>query len=91
MNDCERIVLTKKEFGDDLFFQIGLLSETLLTAGYVFVVREEEKGIVVIDFNYDTYKGHGNCVPIWVDPDTAALIEEMGEDEIEQLTLETVE
>lgn len=91
MDEHERIVLTREEFGDDLFFQVGLMMETLLTAGYVCVIREEENGIVVVDFNHDTYKGYGNCVPIWVDPDTAALIEEIGEDEIEQLTLETVE
>lgn len=38
----------------------------LLKNRYVMTIREEEKGIVVIDYDYDWNTGLGERAPIWL-------------------------
>ena len=38
----------------------------LLKNRYIMTIREEEKGIVVIDYDYDWNTGLGERAPIWL-------------------------
>lgn len=40
----------------------------LLKNKYIMTIREEEKGIVVIDYDYDWNTGLGERAPIWLTP-----------------------
>ena len=40
--------------------------EVLMENRYVMTIREEEKGIVVIDYDYDWNTGLGERTPIWL-------------------------
>lgn len=63
------IVMTNEEFGTNLYTELGRLLMILFKAGYVCVVREEETGIVRIDFNYDVFNHFGNPIPVWLTED----------------------
>ena len=62
-----RIVITREQFGDDLYMVLGDLLEFLFKAEYECIVREEEDGIITVDFDYDRGLGYGNPIPMWVE------------------------
>lgn len=71
----EELVLTKEDFKDDLWRQVGLTLELLSKAGYECEVYEEEAGIVVIHYNHDRNKAYGNETIYWLTPEEAEQIE----------------
>lgn len=69
MDKYNTIVLTKEDFGDNLWYTVGSTLETLLKARYVAVVREDEDGVVAIDYDYDESLAYGNPTPYWLTED----------------------
>ena len=69
MDEYNSIVLTREDFGDDLWNVVGATVGTLLKARYVVVIREDEDGIVAIDYNYDERLAYGNPTPRWITED----------------------
>ena len=69
MDEYNSIVLTREDFGDDLWNVVGATIGTLLKARYVVVVREDEDGIVAIDYDYDESLAYGNPTPYWITED----------------------
>lgn len=70
------ITLTSEECGDDLWHEVANLLQLLCKAGYECAVREEERGIVVIDFDYDRFKNYGNNTIAWLDEDEKWTIDQ---------------
>ena len=73
-NYYNTIILSVEDFGENLYVELGYLLRTLFNAGYVCVVREEEAGVIRIDYNYDVYKKLGNPVPMWINDDEMWLL-----------------
>ena len=69
MDEYNSIVLTREDFGDNLWNVVGATIGTLLKARYVVVVREDEDGIVAIDYDYDKSLAYGNPTPYWITED----------------------
>ena len=70
----EEIVLTKENFGDDLWNQVSNVLCLLCKAGYECEVYEEEKGIIVIHYNHDRNKAYSNETIYWLTPKEAEQI-----------------
>ena len=69
----ETIVFTEESFGDKLWQKVGEQLKLLLTAEYVCVIREEEYGIIVIQFQHDKPEW-GEPAPIWLTPEEEATV-----------------
>ena len=68
MNDkVNELVFTEDCFKDDLWYEIGCQISLLLKAGYEVAIRQEETGIVAIDYDYDRDLGFGNNHIQWID------------------------
>ena len=67
-NRYETIVFTNEEFGDDLWNNVGEQLKLLAEARYICVVKEEEHGIVVIQFQHDRPEW-GDAYPYWLYPE----------------------
>lgn len=66
-NEYNTLVLTDEEFGNNLYIEVSNILRILTKANYVCVVREEEVGIIRIDYNYDSHLQFGNAIPVWCD------------------------
>lgn len=70
MRDIEysTLVLTKEDFGSELWNAVAEQVKLLLQAGYDIKIRDDEPSfnIVVIEYNHATYKGFGNDRLEWV-------------------------
>lgn len=63
----EELVLTKEDFGDDLYKVLGEVLNILFKSKYEAIVREEDDGIIAIHYNYDDAICHfGGPVAKWV-------------------------
>lgn len=49
----EELVLTKEDFGDDLYRVLGDVLKILFKSKYKAIVREEDDGVIAIHYNYD--------------------------------------
>lgn len=65
---CNELVLTREEFGDDLYTKLGEAVSLLINAGYECVIRYDEPGlgIILIEYNYDRRKEYGNETAYWI-------------------------
>ena len=70
----EEIVLTEKDFGEELWDCVVGQIKLLIRAGYECEVYEEEKGIIVIHYNHDRNKAYGNETIYWLTPKEAEQI-----------------
>jgi hypothetical protein len=67
MNRCENVVLTRDQFGEQLWEKVGEQLHLLIQAGYVCVVREDEFDIVTIEYQHGNYE-YGYARPCWLYP-----------------------
>ena len=67
MNRYENVVLTRDQFGEQLWEKVGEQLYLLIQAGYVCVVNEEEFGIVVIEYQHNN-RTYGCAHPCWLYP-----------------------
>lgn len=74
-NRYNTLVLTDKEFGNNLYTEVANVLRILMKADYVCVVQEEEVGIIRIDYNYDSYLHFGNAIPVWYDEKELEIID----------------
>ena len=68
----EEIVFTEEQFGDtvDLYRAVKNQLQLLLDAGYTAVVRLDDVGIVVIQFQHDErFEPWGVASPVWLTED----------------------
>lgn len=79
MNRYEQIVFTEEEFGDRLWKAVSEQLKLLAEARYVCVVKEEEHGIVVIQFQYDRQE-FGEAYPYWLYPEEEEMVVYKGEE-----------
>lgn len=68
MNRYESVVLTRDQFGEQLWEKVGEQLHLLIQAGYVCVVHEDEFGIVVIEYQHNN-RTYGYARPYWLYPD----------------------
>lgn len=80
MNRYERIVFAEEEFGDRLWQAVTEQLKLLAEARYICVVKEEEHGIVVIQFQYDRPEW-GCAYPYWLYPEEEETVVYKGEEE----------
>lgn len=71
------IILAADDFGDDLWFVVGDVLKILCQAGYEAAIREEETGIIAIDFDSDRSRGYGNNTVAWINNEEMEYINEM--------------
>ena len=72
----EEMVLTSEEFGEELWSYVAGQIKILTQAGYECEIYEEEKGIVIIHYNYGRDKAFGNETIYWLAPEEAEQIED---------------
>ena len=68
MNRYETIVFAEEEFGDRLWQAVSEQLKLLTEARYICIVKEEEVGIVVIQFQHDRPEW-GDAYPYWLYPE----------------------
>ena len=73
MNRYESIVFTKEAFGDRLWQVVGEQLKLLMEARYICVVKEDDVGIVVIQFQHDE-REWGYAYPYWLYPDEEGMV-----------------
>lgn len=72
MNDrkCQQIVFTYDQFGDKLWCSVAKQLDLLLQSDHVAVVRKDETGIIVIEFEHDNrWDNFGVPNPVWITED----------------------
>ena len=75
MNKVNELVLCTEDYETESEFQ-SKLSEAimlLLGAGYICTVREDDVGIIVIEYDYDD-SAYGSPYPYWLTPEQAESI-----------------
>lgn len=58
-----------------MWYEVANLLQLLCKARYECAIREEERGIVIIDFDYDRSKNYGNNTIGWLDEDEKRMID----------------
>ena len=76
MKRCEVVVLTGEDFGEDLWVKVTEMLKLLTKAGYCCIITEEDKDIIVIEYNYNPCLGYGNSIPYWLLPEEIDIIAE---------------
>ena len=68
MRKVNTITVVLENYNDEFEWKdaIQRAIEVLMENRYVMTIREEEKGIVVIDYDYDWNTGLGERAPIWL-------------------------
>lgn len=68
MKKVNTITVVLEDYNDEFEWKdaIQRAIEVLMENRYVMTIREEEKGIVVIDYDYDWNTGLGERAPIWL-------------------------
>ena len=82
MNKVNELVLCTEDYENENEFR-NKLSEAimlLLGAGYICTVREDEVGIIVIEYDHDD-SAYGSPYPYWLKPEQVECIPIGGEDE----------
>lgn len=75
MNKVNELVLCTEDYENESEFQ-SKLSEAimlLLGAGYICTVREDEVGIIVIEYDHDD-SAYGSPYPYWLTPEQVESI-----------------
>ena len=72
----DRIVLTRDEFGDNLWKVVGQQLEILTKTGYQVLVSNDEPAfdIICLEFCYEPRKGFGNDFFLFVSDDEAESV-----------------
>lgn len=73
MDRYNTIVFAEEEFGDRLWQAVSEQLKLLAEARYICVVKEEEHGTVVIQFNYDRPE-FGCAYPYWLYPEEEEMV-----------------
>lgn len=68
MGKVNTIVVALENYGDEFEWREAIQDTIflLLKNKYVMIIREEEKGIVVIEYDYDWNTGLGERAPVWL-------------------------
>lgn len=68
MKKVNTITVVLEDYNDEFEWKdaIQRAIEVLMENRYVMTIREEEKGIVVIDYDYDWNTGLGERAPVWL-------------------------
>lgn len=75
MNKVNSLVVCKKEFESEEKFKDRLKDAiiVLINSGYICTVREDEVGIIVIDYEHDD-QSFGYPYPYWLTPEQVESI-----------------
>lgn len=72
MNNIDTVVFTEENCGDKLWQMVGEQVKLLCQSNHIVVVKEEEQGIVVIE--YQTANREFGCpYPYWLDSEQYEL------------------
>ena len=68
MKKVNTITVVLEDYNDEFEWKDAIQRAimVLMENRYVMTIREEEKGIVVIDYDYDWSTGLGERAPIWL-------------------------
>ena len=82
MNKVNELVICKKEFENETEYKKRLSDAIaiLLDSGYICTIREEEVGVIVIEYDHDD-SAYGSPYPYWLTPEQAESIPTGGEEE----------
>lgn len=79
--EYNQIVLSREDFGDDLWNVVGQQLSILTRAGNICVVYDDDVDIVIIQYEHDdihpkdNFGYYGVCNPIWLSYDEIQNIE----------------
>ena len=75
MNKVNELVLCTEDYENENEFQSKLAEAImlLLGTGYICTVREDDVGIIVIEYDYDD-SAYGSPYPYWLTPEQAESI-----------------
>lgn len=85
MKKCDKIVLSREAWGDDLYNVLGQTLKILLREGYECQIYDDDIDILVINFNYSKRMGFGGPKLMWLSEDEAELIDDFREGILEAL------
>ena len=68
MNKTNEIIFTREDFGDNLWNAVGEQLKLLIQANYICVVRDDDVGIIVIEFQ-EANQEYGCAYPYWLYPE----------------------
>ena len=74
-NRYSEIVLSREEFEEDLWNEVGETLRILTTAGYECQVFDDDFEIIVIRFNYAPKMGFGNETLEWLSEEARDFLE----------------
>lgn len=72
----QEIVFTYDQFGDKLWCSVAKQLDLLLQSDYIAVVRKDETGIIVIEFEHDNrWDNFGVPNPVWITEEDAFALD----------------
>ena len=82
MKEVHSLVFTEENCGDKLWKMVGEQIRLLCQADYVMTVKEEETGIVIIEYQHAD-RSFGLPYPYWLTEEDACQLSQNEEDEEE--------
>ena len=80
-NKYSEIVLSREEFEEDLWNEVGETLRILTTAGYECQVYDDDFEIIVIRFNYAPRMGFGNETLEWLSETDREFLENLKDED----------